>query len=340
MIEKQRRLVILLALAIGLLGARAGFAEQPPSLVNAAKSEGTVTWYSVLDAPTLDALVTAFNKTHPGIVLRTLRIGSNLMPARVMTERMAGTSHADLVTCDRFEMSQLIDADIFQPIDVPDPQRYFQGAIDSRRSWVALFLDTSVLAWNPQRLKEDGLKPPTSIEDLGKPEWRGKIGIDGNAINWYQGILATHKDAGALLKKIADNKPMVTSGRTAAITQLINGEYDATPTAYGFMAEHARLAGRPIDFVPLSPTPVALTLTGIPKGAPHPNAARVVLDWLLSKPAQQFFANLGRTPIRTDVASDVRVFNPRMPFYVMPAPTKEQYSRLTADYKAIFGIGG
>lgn len=304
----------------------------------AAQTEGTVTWYSVLDAPTLEALVALFNRTHPGIVLRTLRIASNLMPARVMTERLAGADTADLVTCDRFEMSTMLAANVFRRLALPDARNYLPGAVDPRGAWVALFVDTSVLAWNPQRLKSDGLRPPAALADLAKPEWQGKIGIDGNAVNWYQAMLATQKNAATILKKIADNRPMITTGQTATITQLVDGEYDATPTAYGFMAEHARLAGRPIDFSPLAPTPVALTVTAIPKAAPHPNAARVVLDWLLSKTAQQFFADRGRTPTRTDVASDVRVFNPRLPFYVIPAPTQAEYTRLVSGYKAILGI--
>jgi iron(III) transport system substrate-binding protein len=141
-----------------------------------------------------------------------------------------------------------------------------------------------------------------------------------------------------MLKKIADNKALVTSGHTATITQLLNGEFDVTPTAYGYMAERARLAGHTIDF--MSPTPVAvgLELAGIVKNAPHPNAARVFMDWLLSKRAQQFFADDGRTPTRTDVKSDTRVFNDKMPYYVLPAPVKGEYNDLVTNFKGLLGL--
>lgn len=309
-------------------------------LLGAGQPESTVVWYSSLDTGTLNGVVNLFNSTHPGITLRALQIGSSLIPTRIMTERTAGQYNADLVSCDQFGFSQLAENDVFQQYRPANSKAYLKGTIDPKGYWVAYFTDTTVLAWNPQRLKADGLKPPTSLADLTKPEWKGKIGIDGSAYNWYQGLLATSKDAPDYLKKLADNKPMITSGHSATINQLVNGEYDVTPTAYGYMAERARLAGRPIDFISPMPVPIGLELVAILKNAPHPNAARVVVEWLLSKPAQQFFADDGRTPTRLDVKGDERVFNGKMPFYILPAPARGEYNGLVSTFKAILGIGG
>ena len=337
---RKRAAVIITALIACLLSARSSLADQPPGVVAAAKSEGTVTWYSSLDAGTLNALVKLFNDTHPGITVKALQIGSNVIPARVMTERTAGKYNADVVSCDQFAFSQLAESDVFQQFKPSDPGKYLKGTLDPKGNWIAFFTDTTVLAWNPDRLKADGLKAPTSLADLAKPEWKGKIGIDGSAFNWYQAMLATQKNAPEMLKKIADNKPLVTSGHSATITQLVNGEYDVTPTAYGYMAERARLAGRSIEFLSPTPVPVGLELAAILKNAPHPDGARVLMDWLLSKRAQQFFADDGRTPTRTDIKSDLRVFNAKMPFYVLPAPARNEYNGLVSGYKALLGIAG
>ena len=72
-----------------------------------------------------------------------------------------------------------------------------KGSVDPKGSWIALFSETTVIAWNPEKLKADGLRPPASLADLGKPEWRGKIGLDDAAFNWYQAVLLTQKDAAA-----------------------------------------------------------------------------------------------------------------------------------------------
>jgi iron(III) transport system substrate-binding protein len=335
---RRRIAIIVVVLLAYCMSAQDGRADQPPQIVTAAKSEGTVIWYSSVDTATLNTLVGLFNDSHPGITVKALQIGSNLIPAKVMTERAAGKYNADVVTCDQFAFSQLTESDVFQPFQVAGPGNYLKGTLDPKGYWAAFFTDTTVIAWNPDRLKADGLKPPASLADLTKPEWKGKLGMDGSAFNWYQGMLATQKNAQQMLKKIADNKPLVTSGHSATITQLVDGEYDATPTAYGYMAERARLAGRPIEFLSPNPVPVGLELVAILKNAPHPNAARVFVDWLLSKRAQQFFADDGRTPTRTDIKSDLRVFNAKMPFYVMPAPVRSEYNDLVSGYKTLLGI--
>jgi iron(III) transport system substrate-binding protein len=337
-----RKLGVLAAIvaAFSFLSPPPSNADVSPQTLAAAKSEGTILWYSALDTPTLNALVTLFNDTHPGIVLKGLQIGSSALPARVMTERAAGKTNADVVSCDQFGFSQLAESDVFAPFKPADPSKYLKGTLDPKGIWVAFFTDTTVIAWNPDRVRAAGLKPPTSLADLTKPEWKGRLGIDGSAFNWYQGLMATQKNAQDLMKQMAANKPMITSGHSATITQLVNGEFDVTPTAYGYMAERARLAGRPIEFLSPNPVLVGLELAATLKNAPHPNGARVLLDWLLSPRAQQFFADDGRTPTRLDVKSDLRVFNPKMPFFILPAPTKDEYNGLVSNYKAIFGIAG
>lgn len=329
---------VLVAVALSLAGAGAGRADVPASVAAAAKAEGTIVWYSALDDGTLNGAVALFNRTHPGIVLKALRLGSAQIPPRVMTERTAGKYNADVVSCDQLTFSQLAQADVFQRVAVANPSRYLRGTIDPKGQWVAFYTDTTAIAWNPERLKADGLKPPVSLADLARPEWRGKVGIDSTAFNWYQSVLATQKNGKELLKRIADNKPFITSGHSATITQLISGEFDATPTAYGYMAERARLAGQPIDFTNPRPVAVGLELAAIMKNAPHPNGARVLVDWLLSKPAQQFFADDGRTPTLGEIKADARVFNPAQPYYIPAAPGQTEFQDLVSSFKALLGI--
>jgi iron(III) transport system substrate-binding protein len=200
---------------------------------------------------------------------------------------------------------------------------------------------TTVIAWNPQKLKADGLRPPASLDDLAKAEWRGKIGIDASAFNWYLGLLQTRPDAADLLKKIAANHPLVTDGHTVTVTQLETGEFDVTPTAYGYMADHERAAGRPVEFLNPKPLLVDPSPLSIAKNAPHPNAARVLVEWLLSQEGQQFVADVSdRTSSRVDVHNPPRVFNSRTQFFMLPAPDRAQYNTIVTQYRALFGLGG
>ncbi len=319
------------AAALALFASPTPAATQP--------NEGTVVWYSSVDTRTLNTLVDHFQKLHPEIKLQALQVGSSMIPARAMTEHESGKVIADLVSGDDFSLRQLAASGVLQPYRVRDPEHFGKGTVDPAGLWTTLYNDTTVIAFNPQKLKADGLKPPTSLADLAKPEWNGKIAIDASAYNWYSGTLKTQVNGEELLKRLAANHPFITNGHTITVTQLEAGEFDATPTAYAYMVEMERQRGRPVDAVAPKPVIVGLVPIGMMQGAPHPNAARVVLDWLLSKDGQQYFVDVsGRTSARTDVHNNPRVFDPKQPYYVLPAPDRNEYKTLIGQFRQLLGM--
>lgn len=337
---QSRRVQLLGAIALALLLLPPGTVRAGESTdLDPARREGTVVWYSSVDTRALASIVDRFQKVHPEIKLQALQIGSSLIPARVMTEHESGKILADVVSGDDFSVSQLARSGVLQPYRVRDPDRFAKGTLDPAGLWATIYDDTTVIAYNPKKLKEHGLKPPTTLADLGRPEWNGRLGIDSSAYNWYSGTLKTQPNAEETLKKIAANHPFITSGHTVTVTQLAAGEFDATPTAYDYMVESVRRHGGPVDFVKPKPVVVGLVTIGMVQGAPHPNAARVLLDWLLSRDGQQSFVDVsGRTSARTDVRNDPRVFDPHQPYYVLPAPNSTEYKTLTTQFKALLGM--
>ena len=157
------------------------------------------------------------------------------------------------------------------------------------------------------------------------------------------GLLQTSGNAGAdLAKRIADNAPVKTSSHTQTVTALETGEFDATPTAYGYMAFQEKHAGKAIDFV--NPTPIFVTLNpvGLAKNAPHPNAARLLIDWLTSKDGQSFIVQGGggEASSRTDVKNNPQVFDPHHPFEVIAVPSPAQYNDLEQRFRALLNLPG
>lgn len=303
-----------------------------------AQTEGGLVWYSSLDAQTFNQLVGLFNATHPRIALSAVQLSDEHLLARVKTEHTAGARIADVITSDQIGFNQLVEAGLIAPLRLAEKAGFLPGTFDAQNRYVAWFSFTDVLAWNPERLKSDGLRAPDSLVDFTKPEWRGKFAIDANAFTWFAGLVATEPNAHRLLEQLAANKPVITPGHSATISQLVAGEFDATPTAYGYMTQRAVLEGRPIAFLNPRPVTLSLNLAGVLKDAPHPAAARVLVEWLLSKPAQEFVAHTERTPMRTDVRNDPRVFSPTMPYHVLPIPTLDQYNRLVTEFRGILGI--
>jgi len=326
------------ALACPLLATPAP-AAVPPQIDAAAKNEGAVIWYTSLDTKNLVQVVRKFNETHPGIVLQALQISSDKLAPRLMTEAMAGKANADVANGDLISVSQLGDAGILDHYRPSEPARFIKGSIDPKGFWVAIYNDSTVLAWNPQKVKADGLKPPSSLADLTRPEWKGKVGIDTTAFNWYAGVIATMPDGAEFFRKLAANDPVLTTGHTHAVTQLEAGEFDATPTAYGYTVESERELGRPVDYLKPRPMIIGSAAIALVRNAPHPNAARVLLDWLLSREGQQFIVDVSKqASARSDVVNDPKVFDASHdPFYINPPPDKTRYNATVSGYKAVFG---
>jgi iron(III) transport system substrate-binding protein len=310
-----------------------------PQVLTAAKQEGTVVWYTSIDTRAINAVVQRFGETHPGITIQVLRTGANFIPPRIMTEQAGGKYNADIVNGDMLSINQLVQAGALQPYHSNELTKFVKGSYDPAGYWSSIYNATTVIAWNPQKLKADGLQPPKSFADLAKPEWRGKIGLDASAYNWFMGMLETQPGAVDLVKKIADNKPILTDGHTVTVTQLEAGEFDVTPTAYGYMANKEHDLGRPVDFLTPKPVIVDLAPLAMVKNAPHPNAAKVLIDWLLSKEGQQYLIEVSDRPSsRTDVQNPPRVWNSSMQFYMLPAADKARYNSVVTQYKAILGV--
>lgn len=334
-------LIVRAAGALLLIAATTGAASSPPaSQVAQAEKEGTVVWYATMNTKDLDDTVRAFNKRYPKIKVQTLRMGSSQLPARVITEQRGGKYNADVLSGDEFQLSQLVAAGALDTYRVADAGKFLPFTTDPNGYWTSLYMNTTVIAWNPQRVAADHLTPPRTLGDLLAPAWNGKVGIDTGALNWYLGVLKADKNGPEIMRRLAANKPVFVAGHSEAVTTLETGEYDATPTAYGYLAAAEKAAGKPVDFVNPKPLLVTLNPAGLAKNAPHPYAARLLLGWLLSHEGQQFLAQEGGGEIssRTDVRNDPRIWNPKAPYLLVPAPDSATYNEAVRTFRQIFGI--
>jgi len=284
------------------------------SLTRAAKTEGSLTWYVAIGADDVDPIIEAFNKTYPDIHVNALRLSADQIPPRVMTEQRGQKFNADVITGDALQVVQLLHANALEPYTPPD-EAPLPGGVSLPAGYRGVsYANTTAIAYNPTRIKQLGLPTPTSWEDLTKPAWKGQFTIDPSAVNWYDSLIHTmgHAKALDLLKRLGDNDPVPVESHSEAMADVASGEPAAGATIYGYMAAPmAKSQPGQVAFVNPDPLPVSLNLTDIGRNAPHPAAARLFDDWLVSQPGQQAIIDLSDdTSTRTDVKNDATVWDP------------------------------
>src|SRR5262249_15208724 len=138
-------------------------------------------------------------------------------------------------------------------------------------------------------------------------EWAGKVAIDGTDSEWLRAMLEHYgEQRGIEIVKsiVATLKPVITDGHLAMARATGAGEYSVSLNNYVNLTMNVKLAGSPIDIFPLDPVTLMFGQVSINAKAPHPNAARLAANFMLSRECQQFLAKFGRLPTRADVASN------------------------------------
>ncbi|WP_326836451.1 extracellular solute-binding protein [Amycolatopsis rhabdoformis] len=280
--------------------------------VEAAK-EGQVVWYTTFADTDVAPIIASFNKAYPKIKVNALRLSADKIPPRVITEQRGGKYNADVVSGDSPQIAQLLQAGALQPYHPVDAAPLPAGLTLPDGYQGVVYAVTTVLSWNPQVLKQKNLTAPTSWEDLTKPQWRGQFSIDPGAVNWYDSLITAmgHDKALALLKGLGDNAPVFVESHTQALTNVQAGEPLAAATAYGYKASSLKeKTPNTLDYVNGTPLPASLNLIDVVKNSPHPNAARLFDDWMVSKAGQQEIADVtNHTSVRPDVTNDPNVWD-------------------------------
>lgn len=283
-------------------------------LTAAANTEGTVTWYTTFADSDVQPIVAAFNKTYPNIKVNALRLSASQIPARVITEQRGGKFNADVISGDSPQVAQILQAGALQPYTPQDNTPLPAGLSMPTGYQGIVYIVTTVVAWNPTVVAQDHLPVPTSVQTFTNPAWKGKFSIDPTAVNWYDSLIKSmgHDKALALLTALGKNKPVFVTSHTQALTDVQAGEPAGAVTVYGYKAaKQEKKTPKSVAFINGQPLPASLTLIDLAKNAPHPAAARLFENWMVSQAGQAAVIDTtNHTSLRSDVTNDPKVWDP------------------------------
>ena len=324
---------VILAMGVGL-SSRLEAAE----VREKAEAEGKAVFYASMTTSDVKALVDGFKQLYPKIDAQFYRTGDSQLMEKVMTEGRAGKPLWDVIAHTGFYGHLLKKRGMLEAYDSPERKFYRDAYKDPQAFWTSIYTTYAVFGYNTRLVPKASI--PKSYEDLLKPEWKGQIGMEARAYEWFATAMRNmggEEKGLAFMRRFAQQQPQPRSGRTL-IAQLVGaGEFKGSVSVYSQSYEILKAAGAPVEWVALDPVYASVHPTGIAAKAPHPNAARLLMDFLLSKKGQEILRSLRRIPDRIDTPPDP----PRLIEGIRPAVTSpdiyDDFDRYVKLFNEIFG---
>ena len=278
-------------------------ADREARLLERARQEGSVVVYTSL-APTEAApLVEAFEKKY-GVKVQMWRALSDGVVQRALSEARGKRHAADVIETNGPEMEALAREQLLAEFHSPYLADLPPATLPKHGLWVPDRLNFFVVAYNTRKVKADEL--PRTYEGFLDPKWKGRIALEATDAEWMGGIVKAWGEARgmAFMRKLADMKPDMRKGHVLLAQLIASGEVDVGLTAYHANAESFKKRGAPVDWAPVEPVIARPQGIGLLRQAPHPNAALLFADFMLSPAAQAMLAGMGRTPVSRAVKTD------------------------------------
>lgn len=344
-----KRFSIRAALAAGIV---LGFSLMAPvghaadqALIDAAKKEGMVTWYTTL---IVDQFVrpaaAAFEKKY-GVKVNYIRADHNDVMLRILNEGKAGRMQADIF--DGFSQVVALDKEGMVLRWSPEAARRFPAQLhDPEGRWIAANLYVLTPGFNTD-LAPRGTEPRT-FEDLLHPKWKGKMAwssnVSASGAAGFIGTVLSHmgeaKGMAYLNQLTAQNITGVRVSARQLLDLVIAGEYAIGLQIFNYHPGISAAKGAHVDWIKMEPALAALGVMSITRPAPHENAAKLLLDFLTSPEGQQLFRDADYMPADPSVPPRDPAIRPDgvsfKATYMTPFEIDSQVSRWAKIYDQLF----
>jgi len=252
-------------------------------------------------------LAEAFEKKF-GVKVELWRALSDKVVQRVVTEAQGRRFAVDVVETNGPEMEMLAREKLLGEFHSPYLADLPSAAIPPHRTWFPDRMNYFVVGYNTAKVQRSEI--PATYEGFLDPKWKGRIGLEATDAEWMATLIKTWGEAKGLdfFRRLAAMKPDMRKGHILLAELVAAGEVPVGLTMYNSNIESLKRKGAPIDFVPVQPVAARAQGIGVAKQAPHPNAALLFADFVLSPEGQRLFESMGRVPASTKVKSHLNNF--------------------------------
>jgi iron(III) transport system substrate-binding protein len=316
-----------------------------PQLIEAAKKEGKVIYYTSIDLPIAERIAKSFEAKYPGIAVRVERTGAERVFQRVGQEYSSRIYAVDVVnSSDAAHFIVWKREGILQPFVPEDLAKHYKAEQwDPDGQFAPFRVGLSVIAYNTNLVKKEDA--PKSFSDLLDPKWMGKI---VKAHPGYSGTImtATHqitRDLGwEYLEKLAKQRVMQVQSASDPPKKLDLGERAVQADGNEYNLLQIKEKNGPVEIVyPTEGVPFIVGPNGIFKNAPNPNAARLFHCYGFTPECQQLVVDFGKLRSLHPLVKETDGRKPFGAFKTMkedPAAVEKLGEEIKARYSKLFGV--
>lgn len=271
--------------------------DRSERLIAAAKKEGVVNLYTSLNAEDVKRLTTAFEAKY-GVKVSAWRSRSENVVQRTLAEAKAERYVVDAIETNGPELEALAREKVLTTYYTPFAEELIRNAIPRHRLYLPTRFNVFVQAYNTNLIKKEDL--PKTYEDLLKPEWKGKLGIEQSDADWMAELIRYWGEKRALdfFRGIGAQNLQTRKGHIVLANMVAAGEVPLALTIYSFEIDHLQHKQAPIAMLMLDPVIAKPNGVAIARRPPHPSAALLFADFMLSD-AQKLLGDHGAVTANT-----------------------------------------
>ncbi|MGH7825337.1 MAG: ABC transporter substrate-binding protein [Candidatus Binatia bacterium] len=322
---------------VALASTLHGQSTQHSALVEGAKKEGKLVWYTSMAIDTSKPLLDAFMKNYPFIKAELVRLGEEQLMNRMMSEIRAGRWAFDVVSTSA--ISVLPEKKIITPYLSPNREGYISEFKDPQGFWTGIYVNNLILAYNTNMVAPKDA--PRDYADLLDPKWKDQMLMDSTDYDWF-GTLVTvwgRERTVQYMQRLARQEPKWRRGH-GLTAQLVGAGETPLAWAYNFRIERMKKEGAPVDWIETF-DPIVATVNGIGLSAKatNPNAAKLLIDFATSKKGQAMVRGMRRIPARTDIEPLAPKMDQRkLKLKAVPKEVYLNFDEYAREFRKIFGL--
>ena len=275
--------------------------QRQKTLVEKAKGEGEVSFYSSLQAQQIDPFIRVFQKRYPFVKVNPYRVSGNRQVIKIQTEMNAGNHLCDVTNGSAEQSSALKKIGAIDPYQSPQRDFFALPNKDKDGYFTSLYVIPMVLGYNTNMVKRQ--EAPRTYEDLLQAKWKSNMFLDDESYEWFA-VLLKHfgREKGLqYMRSLAKQDLRMVRGRTAQSQLIAAGERSVAIVLSGHTVLDLKARGAPLDQVILDPYFAQANKLMLARHAPHPHAAALFIDWALSEEGQSMITTFGRVVARKGV---------------------------------------